>query len=97
MSFITFLIIDDDMKLCRQVDIQQLLLANNEHTLESLAMPVVTYANTLDLREELVKKLEKSKVNIVPVIDANQHLVGIIQTSLFLMTSKKALFLICKL
>ena len=74
-------LLDDNMHLHGQVDIQKLALADNQQKLSSLSVPVHSYAVVLDPKYEVIEKLQKFNLTNVPVVDGNDHLVGIIQGS----------------
>lgn len=72
-------LLSDDMTLAGQVDIQRIALADNDEKLTSLSLPLVTCVQALDPKEEVIEKLMKYKVNRIPVVDLDNHLVGIIE------------------
>lgn len=71
-------LLNDDMYLSGQVPTQRLALAGPEETLASLATPLQTYVTALDPKSEVMEKLESFKVNTIPVIDGNDHFVGMV-------------------
>jgi magnesium transporter len=72
-------LLNDDLYLHGQVPIQRLALADDEQTLASLSTPLVAVANALDPKADIVETLEKFKIDVLPVIDGNDHFVGVIR------------------
>jgi len=70
---------DDDMRLKSQVDIQRVALAKGERLLSSLSKPIIAYVNALDPSEEITEKLEKNRVEHLPVVDIDHRLIGVIE------------------
>jgi len=71
-------LLNDDLYLQGQVAIQRLALADSDQLLASLSKPLQGVIMTLDPKSEVMDKLEKLKVDMLPVIDGNDHFVGII-------------------
>lgn len=74
-------LVDDDKRLKAIVDMKDLALADGGQTLESISHGVVAFVNPMDTDEEVVDKLERYKLEELPVIDADGHLLGIIRHS----------------
>lgn len=74
------LLLDDDMRLAGSVDIHRIALADGHETLASLSLPVKAFVQSLDPREEVVAKLEKHRVDVIPVVDLDHHLLGVIES-----------------
>lgn len=72
-------IVDDDNKLLGTVDIKDLALAEPDQSLENLAHGVIAVVYPMDPREEVVEKLERFKLDELPVIDTEGHLLGTIR------------------
>jgi len=72
-------LLNDDLYLQGQVPIQRLALAEGTQTLESLSTPLIAVANALDPKSEIVEILEKFRIDVLPVIDGNDHFVGVIR------------------
>jgi magnesium transporter len=72
-------LLNDDLYLQGQVPIQRLALAEGTQTLESLSTPLTAVANALDPKSEIVEILEKFRIDVLPVIDGNDHFVGVIR------------------
>ena len=72
-------LLNDDQFLQGQVAIQRMALAEGSQTLESLSTPLVAVVQALDPKSEIIEKLEKFKIDLLPVIDGNDHFIGIIR------------------
>jgi len=72
-------LLNDEMYLRGQVAIQKIALADSNELLSSLSTPLVAVVSALDPRSEVSEKLNQHKVSMLPVIDGNDHFVGIIQ------------------
>ena len=74
-------IIDEGDKLVSIVDIKDLILAKPEQTLESLSHGIVTAVSPMDPTEEVVDRLDRYKLEELPVIDHEGVLLGVIRHS----------------
>lgn len=72
-------LLNDDMYLQGQVAIQKIALADDNELLSSLSTPLLAVVSALDPKSEITDKLEKYKIDMLPVIDANDQFVGIIE------------------
>ena len=72
-------LLDDDMQLQARVDIRRLLLAAPHKPLATLAEPVRAYVQALDPKEEVFEKLSHHDVDVLPVVDVDMHLVGVVE------------------
>jgi magnesium transporter len=72
-------LLNDDMSLHARVDLQRLLLADESVPLQALATPVHVYVHALDPREEVLEKLGQNDVDVLPVVDVDFHLVGVLE------------------
>jgi len=72
-------LLNDDLYLQGMVAIQRMALADGEQTLASLSTPLIAVVNALDPQSEIVEKLEKHKIDLLPVVDGNDHFVGVIR------------------
>ena len=72
-------LLNDDQFLQGQVAIQRMALAEGSQNLESLSTPLVAVVQALDPKSEIIEKLEKFKIDLLPVIDGNDHFIGIIR------------------
>lgn len=74
-------IVDEKNRLKGAVDIKQLVLSDGAKHLEEIARPISSVIQALDPREDAVAKFELSKLQELPVIDANSNLVGVVRHS----------------
>lgn len=74
-------IVDEDNKLKAVVDLREFALAEPDDTLESLAHSIVAAVFPMDPREDVVDKLERFKLEELPVIDNDGVLLGVIRHS----------------
>jgi len=72
-------LIGNDMRLCGQVDIQRLALADGAQKLSALSTPIKAMVQALDPKDDAVDKLKKFQMDALPVVDIEQRLVGTIQ------------------
>lgn len=72
-------LLNDDLYLQGQVAIQRMALADAEQTMASLSTPLVAVVNVLDPKSEIIDQLEKHRMDLLPVIDGNEHFVGVIR------------------
>lgn len=76
-----FYIIDEERRLDGRVAIDDLVFADEQAPLRSLARPVAAVIQDIAPREEVVEALERSPVTALPVINHAGRLVGIIRQS----------------
>ena len=72
-------IVDEGNKLLGAVDLKDLALAEQDQTLNNLARGVIAVVFPMDPQEEVVEKLERFKLDELPVIDTEGHLLGTIR------------------
>lgn len=72
-------LLNDDMSLHARVDLKRLILADAAAPLAKLAAPVQVYVQALDPREEVLEKLGQHEVDVLPVVDVDFHLVGVLE------------------
>ncbi len=72
-------LLNDDMFLSGQIPVQRLALADGEEKLSSISIPLQAYVTALDPKSEIMEKLEKYKIDTIPVIDGNDRFVGVIR------------------
>ncbi len=72
-------ILGDDMKLHGQVDIERIVLANPITRLSSLLSPVTLFVQALDPKDKVIHTLNKYSVDVLPVVDIDYKLVGVIE------------------
>lgn len=72
-------IVDDDNRLEGQVDIQDLATASAGARLEEIQRPVRAAVNAIAPREEVVELLEQYQLTDLPVLDADDRLIGVVR------------------
>jgi len=72
-------LLDDDMYLRGRVAVQKLALAEDSDKLAALASPLRGVLSVFDPKSEVMEKLERMKIDTLPVIDGNDHFVGVIR------------------
>jgi magnesium transporter len=72
-------LLNDDMTLHARVDLKRLILADTTVPLAQLAAPVQVYVQALDPREEVLEKLNQHEVDVLPVVDVDFRLVGVVE------------------
>lgn len=72
-------LLDDEMRLLAKVDLRRLPLVDSHTPLAELAEPVQAFVFALDPREEVLEKLNHHEVDVLPVVDIDMHLVGVVE------------------
>ena len=78
-GFRVLFITDDENTLTGIVELQDLVLARRENRLGDMVLPARAIARVTTPREELLDIFEKQRLTELPVVDADGHLIGIIQ------------------
>lgn len=73
-------LLNDNMQLDSMLDIHTLVLADGNEKLTGLSRPVTAFVNEMDSSEEVIEKLDKFQLAVLPVIDINHKLVGVIRS-----------------
>jgi len=74
-------VIDDQGVLTGRVAIQEIAIADPDTLVQDIMVPILTYVQALDPKEDVVDKLEKYKLNSIPVVDFNTQLIGVIRSA----------------
>ena len=74
-------LLDEARHLAGRVDMNDLALADPGETLRSLARPVIVTVQDVSPREEVVGALEQHKLTVLPVVDFDGRLMGVIRQS----------------
>ncbi|MCP5207130.1 MAG: magnesium transporter [Hahellaceae bacterium] len=69
-------LLNPSQQLSGEVDLCSLIVADSHVLLSSLAKPIKTTLNALDAKETVIERFEGYRVGAIPVLDANQYLVG---------------------
>lgn len=73
-------LLNDSMQLDSFLDIHQLVLADGKEKLSSLSRPIKVFVNVMDSMEDVIDNLDKLQVPVMPVVDVNHKLVGVIKS-----------------
>jgi magnesium transporter len=83
-------IVDGDRRLVGTVDIQDLLIAEPTDSLKEIARTPSATVSPFDDREEVAEKLRDFHLDVLPVIDINERLIGAIRHDALLKTLEEA-------
>jgi magnesium transporter len=72
-------LLTDDLRLHARVDLHRLLLAAPQTSLAALSVPVATVVQDMDPQEEVHDKLEHHDIDVLPVVDVEGRLVGVVE------------------
>lgn len=72
-------IVDNNNHLLGQVDIQDVAMATGNTQLEAIQRPVRAVVNAIAPREDVVELLERYRLTDLPVIDADERLIGVVR------------------
>ena len=71
-------IMDSSRRLKGMVELKDLLFADKDAIIDSITQPIEVYATTSMDQEEVANTFKKYDINIMPVVDSEKRLVGII-------------------
>jgi magnesium transporter len=74
----TIFIIDSDEKLIGKIDIKDLIIAREDQKLEQIMKEDIHFVNESDSIEQAIDMIQNYDKNAIPVLDANDHIIGII-------------------
>ena len=83
------LLLNDQLELVGKINVGRLVLADKNLKLFSLSEPVSVSFSALDSREKVIKVFEKTKLDFVPVLDANNRVIGVIQSYMLIEAIKE--------
>lgn len=72
-------VVDDDQRVIGRVEMQDLALAVRSATIAGLMLPVEGVVSLTSPREELMERFEENRLDSIPVLDADQRLVGVVR------------------
>jgi magnesium transporter len=73
-------LLDKDMKLDSEVEIKKLALAESSQQLASISKPIAAYVYAMDSKDELMDKVDKFDIDVLPVVDIDLRLVGVVRS-----------------
>lgn len=71
-------ILDDERKLLGTISLRQILLSDRTTMVYDIMKKSPKYVHTLDDQEIVAEKMKKYDINVIPVVDSEKRLVGII-------------------
>ncbi len=77
----TIFVVEEDRTLIGTVKLEELLFADPEELIEEIYEPNPVYVQTTTDQEEVAEVMKKYELNVIPVVDNDLRLVGIITTS----------------
>lgn len=84
-------LVDDGGRLINKVHLQDIAIADADTTLNSIAQPVTVAVQNTAPNEEVSEIFEKNQLLDLPVVDINNHLLGIIYHANLLKASQQEL------
>lgn len=72
-------VIDSQEHLLGRLHIGDLILAEHMDKVSKIMKPIVHTLNALDSKDEVIEKFEGLKVSLIPVLDINDHVVGVMR------------------
>lgn len=75
----SFFVVDENNRLTGKVDMQALALAGRGQTLRELVVAPEGVVDLVAKRAEIVEQLERYRVDSIPVVDLENHLVGVVR------------------
>lgn len=72
-------VVNKEELLLGRLEIGDLVLADPRDKLDSLMKPIAYFFSTLDSKEEVIEKFEGIKINVIPVLNIHDHIVGVIR------------------
>jgi magnesium transporter len=79
-------IVDSEQRLTATVDIQDLAMAEHEQLLSELARPPKATVSPFDSRDHVAERLKTLNLEVLPVLDVNGRLIGVIRHAALLKT-----------
>lgn len=79
-------LVDNESHPTATVDLQKLVLAEPDTTLDTIARPLATALSAMEPRSEIVKQLEQYRLEELPVLDVEGKLLGVIRSEVLRQT-----------
>jgi magnesium transporter len=73
-------LVNQEQQLTGSLDLGDLILAGEKSKVSTLARPVTAFAYGIDSEDEVVEKFEELKISALPILNANDQLIGVIRT-----------------
>lgn len=74
-------LVDSEMRVVAEVDIARLVLVSKTQPVSSIARPVQQVFTALDQKEDALENFTALSGRAIPVVDAHNHLIGVISAS----------------
>lgn len=74
-------LVDSEMRVVAEVDIARLILVTKTEPVSSIARPVQQVFTALDQKEDALENFNALSGRAIPVVDAHNHLIGVISAS----------------
>lgn len=84
-------LVNQEQELIGEVDLTRLIVADTSAPLSTIAAPVKTTLNALDDKDLVIEKFEGYRTAAIPVLDANNQLIGVIRSIDMYQTTKEDL------
>lgn len=81
-------VVDEEGKLLGRIPLQVIAVSQPDEILSTL-MEATPAVNAISSREEVVQILEKEKMLQIPVVDINNHLLGVIRNDMLISVTKQ--------
>lgn len=82
---------DEAGRVTGQIELSDLVLADNKARLHSLMRPIRISVTALDPKEEVVEMFEHQRLQALPVVDINNQVIGVIRNEDILQDTKEEL------
>jgi magnesium transporter len=83
------MLVNDDQALVSVVDIQDLAVAEPDKLLVEIARPPLATVSPFDSREEVAERMRELSLDLLPVVDVNGRLMGIIRHTALVRTLRE--------
>ena len=74
-------LVNPQQQLTGWLDVGALILADAKTRVAALSKPITTFAYAIDSEDEVIEKFEDQKISTLPILNANDQLVGVIRTN----------------
>ena len=74
-------LINQQKQLVGSVELGDLILADPNNKVATLAKPITAYVYAIDSEEDIIEKFEDRNISALPVLNANEEIVGVLRTN----------------
>lgn len=82
---------NEDGQLGNMISMQQLIMSDDDDLLGNISKPIPAFVTDLTPQEEIVEKLEEHNLTDIPVVDINNHLIGVVRHHTLIQVTKEEL------